>query len=385
MKRTLYTSDHEDFRGVVREFVQREVAGHVGRWEEQRLIDRDVWLAAGKQGIIGLSAPEEFGGGGQRHDYRYRNVVLEELARAHATSLSSSFSLQDDIAIPYVTSLGTPHQKQRWLPAMAAGELIGAIAMTEPGTGSDLRGIRTSATKVDGGWLLNGSKTFITSGIQSDLVITVARTDVDGGGHTLSLLVVERDMPGFSRGRKLDKVGMHGQDTAELFFENVFVPEDNLLGELGGGLAHLVAHLPIERLSIAAHAVAVADSVFRSTVAYTDEREAFGQKIADFQNTRFTLADVATEIDVTRAFVDQAIVAYNVGELSVVDAAKAKLWASEMQNRVIDRCLQLHGGYGYMLEYPVARAYQDARIQRIFGGANEIMRQIIGRDLFGRR
>ena len=385
MKRALYTPDHEQFRAVVREFAQREVAHHVQRWEERRLIDRDVWLAAGKQGILGLSAPEQFGGGGQRRDYRYRAVVLEELAKVHATSLSSGFALQDDIAIPYLDSLGTPEQKQRWLPGMVSGDLIGAIAMTEPGAGSDLRGIRTSATKVDGGWVVNGGKTFITNGIQSDLVITVVRTDPEGGSRGFSLLVVERDMPGFSRGRKLDKVGLHGQDTAELFFEDVFVPDDNLLGELGGGFGHLVGHLPLERLSIAAQAVASADSVFRSTLAYTDERTAFGEKIADFQNTRFVLADIATEIDVTRAFVDQAILSYNEDELSVVDAAKAKLWASEMQNRVIDRCLQLHGGYGYMLEYPVARAYQDARIQRIFGGANEIMRQIIGRDLVGRR
>ncbi|MCW2850025.1 MAG: acd [Marmoricola sp.] len=385
MKRNLYTSDHDDFRAVVREFVQREVVDHIERWEEERLIDRGIWTAAAKQGIVGLSAAEEYGGGGQEHDYRYRNVVLEELARVHATSLAGSFSLQDDIAIPYVQGLGTEEQKQRWLPPMATGETIGAIAMTEPGTGSDLRGIRTTATKVDGGWVVNGSKTFITSGIQSDLVIAVTRTDPDGGSRGFSLLVVERDMPGFTRGRKLKKVGLHGQDTAELSFEEVFVPEENLLGELGGGFGQLVNYLPLERLSIAAHAVAVADAILAETVKYTNEREAFGQSVADFQNTRFVLADVATEIDVTRAYVDKAILAYNEGDLTVVDAAKAKLWASEMQNRVVDRCLQLHGGYGYMMEYPVARAFQDARIQRIFGGTSEIQRQIIGRDLFGRR
>jgi alkylation response protein AidB-like acyl-CoA dehydrogenase len=385
MKRHLYTADHEAFRQVVKEFVEREVVGNVERWDQQRLIDRDVWQAAGKQGVLGLSVDEEYGGAGQRRDYRFRNVLLEELAKVHATSLASSFSLQDDIAMPYISSLGTPEQKQRWLPAMAAGELIGAIAMTEPGTGSDLRGIRTSGRKVDGGWVVNGTKTFITNGIQSDLVITVVRTDPDGGSRGFSLLVVERGMDGFSRGRKLDKVGLHAQDTAELIFEDVFVPEDNLLGELGAGFGQLVHHLPLERLSIAAHAVAVADSILASTIAYVDERVAFGQPIADFQNTRFELADVATEVAVTRAFVDQAILAFNDDDLTVVDAAKAKLWASEMQNRVIDRCLQLHGGYGYMLEYPVGRAFQDARIQRIFGGTNEIMKQIIGRDLFGRR
>ncbi|KAA9153445.1 acyl-CoA dehydrogenase [Amycolatopsis acidicola] len=385
MKRALYTDDHEQFRGVVREFASREVAPHVQRWEDDRLIDRGVWQAAGKQGVLGLSAPEQYGGGGQRRDYRYRAIVLEELARVHATSLASGFSLQDDIAIPYLDSLATPEQKQRWLPGMASGELIGAIAMTEPGTGSDLRGIRATAAKVAGGWVVNGAKTFITNGIQSDLVITVVRTGPGGGSRDFSLLVAERDMPGFSRGRKLDKVGLHGQDTAELVFQDVFIPEDNLLGEPGGGFGHLVDHLPLERLSIAVQAVSSADAIFRSTVAYTDERTAFGEKIADFQHTRFVLADIATELDVTRTFVDQAILAYNEGALSVVDAAKAKLWASEMQNRVVDRCLQLHGGYGYMLEYPVARAYQDARIQRIFGGTNEIMRQIIGRDVVGRR
>jgi alkylation response protein AidB-like acyl-CoA dehydrogenase len=384
MKRNLYTQDHEEFRTVVREFVEREVVGNIERWEEDRLIDRDTWVAAGKQGIIGLSAAEEYGGAGQQRDYRYRTVVLEEMARVHATSLSSSFSLQDDIAIPYIQSLGTDEQKQRWLPRMVAGELIGAIAMTEPGTGSDLRGIRTSGRKVDGGWVVNGAKTFITSGIHADLVITVVRTNPEGGSRGFSLLVVERDMPGFTRGRKLKKVGLHGQDTAELAFDDVFVPDENLLGELGGGFGQLVHHLPLERLSIAAHAVAASDSILAATVAYTDERVAFGQPIADFQNTRFVLADVATELDVTRAFVDKAVLAFNGNDLTGVDAAKAKLWASEMQNRVVDKCLQLHGGYGFMLEYPVGRAYQDARIQRIFGGASEIMRQIIGRDLFGR-
>jgi alkylation response protein AidB-like acyl-CoA dehydrogenase len=385
MKRNLYDPDHEAFRGVVREFLERDVVDHIEDWEEQRLIDRDIWTAAAKQGIIGLSAAEEYGGAGQERDYRYRNVVLEEMARVHATSLSASFSLQDDIAIPYIQSLGTDEQKQRWLPGMVAGELIGAIAMTEPGTGSDLRGIRTSAQKVDDGWIVNGAKTFITSGIQSDLVITVARTDPAGGSRGFSLLVVERDMPGFSRGRKLKKVGLHGQDTAELSYEDVFVPDHNLLGELGGGFGQLVHHLPLERLSIAAHAVAVCDAILAATVGYVNERVAFGQPIADFQNTRFVLADVATEIDVTRAFVDKAILAFNEDDLTVVDAAKAKLWASEMQGRVVDRCLQLHGGYGYMMEYPIARAFQDGRIQRIFGGASEIQRQIIGRDLFGRR
>jgi alkylation response protein AidB-like acyl-CoA dehydrogenase len=385
MKRRLYTADHEAFRDVVAEFVAREVAPNLQRWDAERLIDRDVWLAAGAQGLLGLAAPEEYGGGGMQHDYRFRFVVLEELAKVFAGSLASGFSLQDDIAIPYIASLGTDEQKRRWLPRMSAGEVIGAIAMTEPGTGSDLQGITTSARKVEGGWVVNGAKTFITNGIHSDLIITVARTDPAGGSAGFSLLVVERGMAGFTRGRKLEKIGLHAQDTAELFFEDVFVPEGNLLGVEGGGFRQLMSHLPLERLSIAAHAVAVAGATLAGTVEYTQQRAAFGQPVADFQNTRFRLADMSTELDVTRTFVDQAVLAFNEGDLTAVDAAKAKLWASEVQNRLIDQCLQLHGGYGYMLEYPVARAFVDARVQRIFGGTNEIMRQIIGRDVVGRR
>ncbi|MFI5436344.1 acyl-CoA dehydrogenase family protein [Rhodococcus baikonurensis] len=382
MKRHLYEDDHDAFRGVVREFVRREVENNIDRWEQQRFIDRHTWLAAGKHGIIGLSTPEGYNGAGQIHDYRYRNVVLEEFAAVGATSLSLSFSLQDDIAIPYIAGLGTDEQKQRWLPFMASGELIGAIAMTEPATGSDLRGITTTANKVDKGWIINGSKTFITSGIQSDLVIVVARTDSQHRGtSSFSLFVVERDMPGFERGRKLDKIGLHGQDTAELSFADVFVPDTNLLGTVGAGFGQLLRHLPLERLNIAAQALAHTEAIFAQTVRYTTERQAFGQPIADFQNTRFELASMTTELDLTRAYVDQAILAYNANDLTVVDAAKAKLSATDTQHRVIDRCLQLHGGYGYMTEYPVARAYQDARIQRIFGGTNEIMKEIIGRDL----
>jgi alkylation response protein AidB-like acyl-CoA dehydrogenase len=378
----LFTADHEDYRQVVRTFLAREVTPHFARWEEDRLIPREVWLAAGRQGIIGLPVPEEFGGGGQP-DYRYRVVVAEEIARAAATSLGSGFSLQDDIVTPYLLDLGTPGQRRRWLPGLADGSVIGAIAMTEPGTGSDLRGIRAHAVRDGDGWRLTGQKTFITNGIQSDLVIVVARTDVSpsAGSRAHSLLLVERDMPGFTRGRKLDKVGLHGQDTAELFFDDVRIPASNLLGTEGRGLAHLMERLPRERLSIAVVAITSADAVFRLTRDYCFDRSAFGTRIGDFQNTRFVLAEIATELDVTRAYLDKAVLALNAGRLTAVDAAKAKWWATELQRRVVDRCVQLHGGYGYMLEYPVARAFVDSRVQTIYGGTTEIMKEIIGRDL----
>ena len=384
MQRGLYAEDHEAFREAVARFVEREVSPCLEEWNANRLTGREVWLAAGKQGLIGLNAPEEYGGPVER-DYRFRMVLNEELSRVGAAALNSSFGLQDDILIPYVAELGSQEQQQRWLPGMVAGETIMAVAMTEPGTGSDLKAITTSGTKVDGGWQVSGSKTFITSGIQADLVVVVTRTDPAGGTDGFSLLVVEDGMDGFSRGRKLDKVGLVAQDTAELFFDEVFVPDDNLLGVEGGGFRQLMALLPLERLSIAAAALAATDAAVAWTVAYTNEREAFGQPVGDFQHSRFTLAECATEADVTRAYVDACVRAWNAGELTAVDASKAKYWATEVQNRVTDRCLQLFGGYGYMLEYPIARAFTDARVQKIYGGTNEIMKQIIGRDLTGRR
>jgi long-chain-acyl-CoA dehydrogenase len=384
MKRGLYDDDHEDFRQAVAAYVEREVAPHVSRWEDDRLIDRDAWLAAGAQGIIGLSAPAEHGGGGQT-GYRFRNIVQEELAQVYATSLSSGFALQDDIAIPYIADLGTDEQQTRWLPPMVSGEAIGALAMTEPAAGSDLRGIQTAAKRVADGWVVNGSKTFITNGVQADLVVALVRTSDAADSSAFTLLVIERGFDGFSRGRQLEKIGMHAQDTAELFFDDVFVPDCNVLGTEGLGLKHIMGHLPLERLSIATHAIAVADAVLKDTVAYTMERTAFGKSIADFQNTRFELAELTTALDVGRAYVDAAIVAFETGDLSAVDAAKAKLWATDLQNDLVDRCLQLHGGYGYMMEYPVARACIESRIQRIFGGTNENMKEIIGRDVVGRR
>ena len=379
MLRNLYHDVHETFRDTVATFVRREVEPHLSRWDDERATGRDVWLAAGRQGIIGLPGPEGCGGAGLS-DFRFRNVVIEELAKVGAASLQSSFSLQDDILIPYLTSLATAEQRVRWLAPMCAGEKIAAIAMTEPGAGSDLKGIRTRAEKVADGWLVNGTKTFITSGIQSDLVVVVART----GDSGFSLIVVEESTEGFSRGRKLDKIGMHAQDTAELYFDDVVVPAENLLGEEGGGFRHLMDHLPLERFGIAAAAMAAADAAFEWTLAYVREREAFGRRIADFQNTQFELAEIATELDVTRAYIDKCVLAVSEGALTAVDASKAKTWATDVQVRTIDRLLQLHGGYGYMLEYPIAKAYRDARVQKIYGGTNEIMKVIIGRDLVGR-
>jgi long-chain-acyl-CoA dehydrogenase len=384
MRRDLYEPDHEAFREVVQAFIKREVAPNQQRWDSEHLVDRPVWLAAGKQAIIGHLIPEQFGGLGTQ-DFRFRCVVMEELAKVCATSLSSGFGLQDDIAIPYIVDLGTEEQLARWLPGMASGERIGAIAMTEPGAGSDLQGVRTTAVRDGDSWVLNGAKTFITNGIQSDLVITVARTDSEAGAHGISLLVVERGMPGFSRGRKLDKIGLQAQDTAELFFDDVRVPAANLLGREGGGFVHLMERLPRERLSIATMALAAARAAVDWTVDYTTQRQAFGQPLAAFQNTAFELASAVTEVDVLEAYLDKAVLALNADELTAVDAAKAKLWATDVQNRVLDRCLQLFGGYGYMAEYPIARAFTDARVQKIYGGTNEIMKSIIARDLTGLR
>ncbi|MGW5152544.1 acyl-CoA dehydrogenase family protein [Rhodococcus koreensis] len=380
MQRTIFEKDHEAYRETVREFLAREIEPNYEQWEADRLIDRSAWLAAGKSGIVGLAVPEEFGGSGVT-DFRFRYVVAEEIARTATTSFGSGLALQDDIAIPYIANLGTDEQKQRWLPGMAAGELIGAIAMTEPGTGSDLQGIKTTAVRDGDDWVINGQKTFITNGIHSDVVIVVARTDPNAGSKGFSLLVVERGMPGFSRGRKLHKVGLAGQDTAELVFEDVRVPSANLLGTEGRGFVHLMENLPLERISIAVNAITAAKAAYRWTRDYVFERKAFGKPIGDLQNTRFALAEMLTEIEVTESHIDRCVLALNAGELTAVDAAKGKWWASELQKRVVDRCVQLHGGYGYMMEYPIGRAYVDSRIQTIYGGTTEIMKEIIGRDI----
>ncbi|MEU6235368.1 acyl-CoA dehydrogenase family protein [Kitasatospora sp. NPDC047058] len=380
MQRDIYTEEHEDFRTTVRAFLAKEVLPHYDRWEQAGIVDRSAWLAAGRQGLLGLAVPEEYGGGGSA-DFRYAAVLAEEFARAGASGLA--LGLHNDIIGPYLTSLATDEQKRRWLPGFCTGELITAIAMTEPGTGSDLQGIRTHAVDQGDHYLLNGAKTFISNGILADLVVVVARTTPEGGAHGLSLLVVERGMPGFERGRNLDKIGQKAQDTAELFFEDVRVPKENLLGGLNQGFIHLMQNLAQERLAIAAAAIAGAEYLVEITTEYVKQREAFGRPLAKLQHVRFEIAELATECAVTRTFVDRCITEHNRYALTPADASMAKWWATELQKRTADRCLQLHGGYGYMSEYPVARAFTDGRIQTIYGGTTEIMKEIVGRSILG--
>ncbi|AKH86087.1 acyl-CoA dehydrogenase [Streptomyces sp. CNQ-509] len=378
MKRRLYGPEHLAFRETVRTFLAKEVTPHYARWEADGIVSRDAWRAAGRQGLLGLAVPEEYGGGGH-DDYRFAAVLAEEFAGAGAPGLA--VGLHNDVIGPYLTSLATDEQKRRWLPGFCTGELITAIAMTEPGAGSDLQGIRTTAEDRGDHWLLNGAKTFISNGILADLVVVVARTTPEGGAHGLSLLVVERGAAGFERGRNLDKIGQKAQDTAELFFTDVRVPKDNLLGERDGAFGHLMAHLPQERMAIAVAAVAAAEHLVEATTAYVREREAFGRPLGRFQHIRFEIAEMATECAVTRTFVDRCIEDLAAGELDAVHASMAKWWATELQKRTADRCLQLHGGYGYMSEFPVARAFTDGRVQTIYGGTTEIMKEIIGRSL----
>jgi long-chain-acyl-CoA dehydrogenase len=376
----LYDADHEAFRSTVRSFVGRHVTPNLARWEEQRLIDRAAWEAAGEQGLLGIAVPDKYGGTGV-DDYRLRCVIMEELARVGAASLQSGISVHEDIVLPYLLDLANDDQKRRWLPGMTAGTTISAIAMTEPEAGSDLRGIRTTATLDGGYWVVNGSKTFITNGIQSDLVLVVARTEPDAGSRAFSLLVVERGTPGFERGQKLAKVGLHAQDTAELIFSNARVPAVNLLGERGHGLRYLMQRLPKERLNIAVAAQFAARAALGWAIDYCKVRQAFGAPLGTLQNTRFELAEMAAMLDANDAYISQSVRRLNAGTLASADAAKAKLWSTELQVQVTTRCLQLFGGYGYMMEYPIARAFIDSRVQTIYGGTSEIMKELIARDL----
>jgi len=379
MQRRHYDEDHLAFGDAVRTFIAKEMLPDYLAWEAAGLAPRELFRAAGSNGFLGLQVPEQYGGGGTT-DFRFNQILGEELMLAGVGGAGLGITLHNDICLPYFTSYCTEDQKQRWLPGIASGELITAVAMTEPGAGSDLAGIRTSAVADGDDLIVNGAKTFITNGINADLVITAVRTGPDRH-KGLSLVIIERGMPGFERGRNLDKLGMHSQDTAELSFTDVRVPKENVLGELGAGFLGLVSNLPQERMSIAISGVAGARAALNWTIDYVRERKAFGKSIGAQQNTRFVLAEVATEVDVAQAYVDKCVDALSVGDLTPEDAAKAKWWATELQGRVVDRCLQLHGGYGYMQEYPIARAYADARVTRIYGGATEIMKEIIGKSL----
>ena len=380
MERDLFDDEHEQFRASVRAFLEREVVPNVERWERDGIVDRELFRKAGAAGFLGMSAPAALGGGGVE-DFRFNLVLGEEVQAVGAGGAGLALTLHNDICLPYFLSLGTEEQLARWVPGICDGSLITAIAMTEPGIGSDLASMTTTALRDGDDYVVNGSKTFITNGINADLVIVAVKTDPSQRHRGMSLLVLERGMEGFERGRNLEKLGLHSQDTAELFFTDVRVPAANLLGAEGRGFEHLVTNLPQERLSIGASGVAAARAALSWTVEYCKDRQAFGQPIGSFQNSKFVLAECATEIEVAQAFVDRCVRALNDGTLTAEEAAMAKWWCTELQKRVVDRCLQLHGGYGYMLEYPIARAYVDARIQTIYGGTTEIMKEIIGRSM----
>jgi alkylation response protein AidB-like acyl-CoA dehydrogenase len=383
MERRLFEDLHEDFRASFRTFLEREVIGDAGRygdWERAGIIPREVFALAGRGGFLAMAVPERYGGAGAE-DFRLNLVIGEETQRAGVGGFGLGITLHNDICLPYFLRYCSEEQRERWLAGIVSGELITAIAMTEPGIGSDLAAMSTRARRDGDHYVLDGTKTFITNGINADLVITAVKTDASERHRGISLVVVERGMEGFERGRNLEKIGQHAQDTAELSFAEVRVPVENLLGEEGEGFRYLVSNLPQERLSIAASAVAAAEAALGWTLDYVRERRAFGQTIGSFQSSRFTLAELRSEVDIARVYIDRSVQALDAGELTAEDAAISKWWCTELQGRVVDRCLQLHGGYGYMLEYPIARAFADARVTRIYGGANEIMKEIVGRSM----
>jgi long-chain-acyl-CoA dehydrogenase len=379
MKRTIYEADHEDFRASVKEFLDREVVPHLEDYAENHGLPREFWLAAGKQGFLGLEVPEEYGGS-DAGDYRFNAVLTEELAKVNMT-LPSCVGIHADIVAPYLVHLTNDEQKKRWLPQFCTGELLTAIGMTEPGGGSDLANLKTTAVRDGDDWVINGAKTFITNGGSADLVVVAARTSPEKRAKGISLFGVDTSKPGFSVGRVLDKVGQDESDTAELAFEDVRVSNDDLIGELDTGFISMMQVLPQERLGSAITNLAHAQQILEETIQYAKERKAFGQSIGQFQHNKFLLADLFTRVEVTQAYVDQCVIAHTRGELTPIDAAKAKWWTAQVQNDVLDHCVQLHGGYGYMNEYRVARAWRDARVTKIWAGSNEIMKELIGRDL----
>lgn len=379
MRRSIYDEDHEAFRSSVAEFLDRQVKPHLEEHIEQHAMPREFWLEAGKQGFLGLEIPEQYGGS-EAGDYRFNAVLTEELSKVNM-ALPSCVGIHADIVAPYLVHLTTDEQKERWLPRFCTGELLTAIGMTEPSGGSDLANLKTTAVKDGDDWILNGSKTFITNGYSADLVIVAARTSPEKKARGITLFGVEADMAGYSRGRKLDKVGQPESDTAEMFFEDVRVPSANIIGELDNGFIHMMTWLPQERLGSAVTNISHAAQILEETIEYAKERKAFGQPIGAFQNTKFLLADLVTRVEVTQAYVDQAVMQHTEKKLTPIDAAKAKWWSAQVQNEVLDHCVQIYGGYGYMNEYRVARAWRDARVTKIWAGTNEIMKELIGRDL----
>lgn len=375
--RTLFNSDHETFRATVRKFLENEAVPHHQEWEEQGRVPKELWRKAGEQGFLCPMVSEEYGGIGA--DFLYSVVVSEEVSRAGLTGIG--WGLHTEIVAPYIETYGSETLKKKYLPKMVTGEMISAIAMSEPGAGSDLQGVKTTAVREGDHYILNGSKTFITNGQNADLVIVVAKTDPSKGAKGTSLIIVEEGMPGFEKGKNLKKIGMKAQDTSELFFQDVKVPAENLIGEEGMGFVYLMQQLPQERLGIAINGLAMAESAFEHTLNYVKERKAFGQPIANFQNTQFKLAEIRTKLDVARAYVDRCLEMHLEKKLDIPTVAGAKYWVTDLQCEIIDECVQLHGGYGYMWEYPIARMYADARVQRIYGGTNEIMKTIISRAL----
>jgi alkylation response protein AidB-like acyl-CoA dehydrogenase len=379
MKREIYDEDHEAFRGSVREFLDRSVKPHLEEHLENKALPRDFWLEAGKQGFLGLEIPEEFGGS-EAGDYRFNAVLMEELSHVNA-ALSSCVGIHADIVAPYLVELTSDEQKKRWLPGVASGEMLTAIGMTEPSGGSDLAALKTSAVRDGDDWVLNGSKTFITNGYSADLVVVAARTSPEKKARGITLFGVDTSKDGYAVGRKLDKVGQTESDTAEMFFEDLRCTDDDIVGELDNGFIHMMQKLPQERLGCAISNLAHARQILVETLEYSKERKAFGQGVGSFQHNKFLIAEMFTQVDVTQAYVDQCVVAHDRKELTAIDAAKAKWWTSQVQNEILDHCVQLHGGYGYMNEYRVARAWRDARVSKIWAGSNEIMKELIGRDL----
>ncbi|MEE2683406.1 MAG: acyl-CoA dehydrogenase family protein [Actinomycetota bacterium] len=380
MKRNIFRDEHELFRDTFQQFVQKEMVPHNESWERDGIVGRELFEKAGSSGFLGIDLPEEYGGGGIK-DYRFNQIMGEEFDLAGVATAGSGLGLHNDICIPYFKEYCNEEQRQRWMPGLTSGSLISAIAMSEPGTGSDLASIATTAVKDGQSYVINGAKTFISNGINSDLVIVAAKTNPDARHRGISLLVVERGMEGFERGRNLEKIGRHSQDTAELFFTDVRVPLENLLGEENQGFYYMMFNLPQERLNIAISAVAGTQYAFNITLDYVKERHAFGKPIGSFQNSRFKLAEIATELELAWAFIDKCVMSLNKKELTAEEAAMAKWWTTELQKRAIDQCLQLHGGYGYMDEYPISRLWRDGRVQSIYGGTTEIMKEIIGRNL----